>query len=394
MQRRWKTLTPILFRGARALTLRLLLALAVAGGAAACSALPRSGPLATQIDPPSENGELDGLVVGLTAEIAALASLPPPPGFPAAFLEAGPIDADALGVGDVVEITIWEGPDGGLFSGGAGGAVTLPPLQVEEGGAVVVPFAGAIPAAGRSLADLRRGVRGALAPLTLAPEVSVRLLEPMSRRLTIQGAVGAPGVLTIEPGLARLTPALAQVGGVTGSPDQIEVVVRRGSQSGSERLSRIYADPARDIALRPRDVVVLRPSVARFSVLGATSRQTELPFPSDPLDLLAALGAAQGLRDLDADPSAVFLFRRERPEIADAVLPGPRPEGLPEGPGRPIVYRLDLSTPEAFFTARSFTMRDGDAIFVSNAPLSELRKFLQLFTAVLTPVQQSSTIAP
>ena len=44
--------------------------------------------------------------------------------------------------------------------------------------------------------------------------------------------------------------------------------------------------------------------------------------------------------------------------------------------------------------AEAFAMRDGDAIFVTNAPLTEFRKFVQLFTAVLTPVQQGTALAP
>jgi hypothetical protein len=39
-------------------------------------------------------------------------------------------------------------------------------------------------------------------------------------------------------------------------------------------------------------------------------------------------------------------------------------------------------------------MRDGDAIFVTNAPLTELRKFIQLFTATLTPIQQGTGLVP
>jgi hypothetical protein len=136
---------------------------------------------------------------------------------------------------------------------------------------------------------------------------------------------------------------------------------------------------------------VLTPIRERFIAFGASGAQAEFSFPTRPLSLLSALGAARGLRDFDADPTGVFVLRFEDPAVADALLPGPPPEAAPHGPGRPIVYRLDLSQPEGFFVAREFGMRDGDAIFVTNAPLTELRKFLQLFNAVVTPVNTVDT---
>jgi polysaccharide export outer membrane protein len=90
----------------------------------------------------------------------------------------------------------------------------------------------------------------------------------------------------------------------------------------------------------------------------------------------------------------VFVFRREDRAVADRLLPGAEPSDLPAGLGRPVVYRLDMSRPEALFVAQDFEMRDGDAIFVTNAPLTELRKFVQLFTATLAPVQQTTNLAP
>jgi polysaccharide export outer membrane protein len=373
-------------RAARVCLLLLLLA--------GCGALPRSGPMAVDIDPPpGETEALSGLVAPLTAEAARLSRRPQPAGFPAAFLDAPPMAPDVLGPGDVLEITVWEGAEGGLFSPGGGG-VALPKARVDAQGGIFVPFAGEVRAAGNTPAELRRRLRDALAPLTLSPQVSVSVVEANSRSVTVQGAVGAPGVYPVERPVDRLLPMLAAAGGLDGAPGLIRVALRRDGVEGVEPAARLFADPARDVALRPGDTIVASRSEATFTVLGATGLQAATPFPTEPLDLLSAIGAARGLRDLDADPSAVFLFRHEDEAVADALLPGPRPAGLPERPGRPIVYRLDLSDPAAFFIARAFEMRDGDALYVSNAPLTELRKFLQLFSTVLAPVQDAGALAP
>jgi polysaccharide export outer membrane protein len=365
-----------------------LAALALAG----CAALPRGGPLTSDMTAEDEAG-LEGLVAPLTAEAAVLAANPERRGFPQAFFAAPEIDPARLGVDDVLDIAIWETEEAGLF-GGSAGAARLEGVTIDGDGRIFVPFVGPMRAAGLTPSSLRERIRQALEPLTLSPQVDVRLREARSRTLTVQGAVARPGPYPIERAATRLTPMLALAGGATLPPEQVEVVVRRRGESGSTMLEDLYADPALDIALAPHDIIVLNAIRERFVVLGATRVQGEITFPTRDLNLLRAIGAARGLIDFDADPSGVFVFRWEDPAVAGALLAGAEPPGVPQGPGRPIVYRLDMKEPGALFVAQTFELRDGDAIFVTNAPLTELRKFLQLFTAVLTPVQQGSALAP
>lgn len=354
-------------------------------GVSGCEALPRSGPTTADMQKLDEESGVLSLVAPLTAEASMLLAAPPPPGFPDAYLAAAPLDPTRIGVDDVLDIAIWETDGAGLF-GSDGGVKLLEGVVVDPSGRVFVPFAGAQKAAGLTIAALRERLRAALDRLTLSPQVDVRLREPRSRAVTVQGAVGRPGVYTIDRVTARLGAMLAQAGGATETTESIEVVVQRGEQVARQILADVMEDPRLDIALRAGDQIVLTPIRERFMALGASSIQAEITFPTRPLDLLSAIGAMQGLRDFDADPTGVFVFRYEEPAIADRLLEGSAPKAIPTGPGRPIVYRLDLSQPQGFFVARAFEMRDGDAVFITNAPLTELRKFLQLFNTVVTPV--------
>lgn len=350
-----------------------------------CAALPRSGPLTADMRTAERPEDLEGLVTPLTAATAAVIESTPPPGFPPHFLSATPIDPTRIGIDDRLDIVIWESGGAGLFNA-EGGVTPILSAVVDRNGRIFVPFAGPQPAAGATITELRTRIRNALEPYTLSPQVDVRLGEPRSRTVAVQGAVARSGVYPIERATARLGAMLAQAGGAVDQPERIEVVVHRRGETGRQILADVLEDPSLDIALRPGDQIILTPIRERFVVLGAASVQAELGFPTRPLDLLSAVGAARGLRDFDADPTGVFVFRYEDPNLADSLLPGPAPEGMPAGPGRPIVYRLDLSRPESFFVARQFKIRDGDAIFITNAPLTELRKFLQLFNAVVTPI--------
>ncbi len=353
---------------------------------AGCAALPRSGPTTADMTGLDGDGDaLDGLVAPLDAAIADASAIDGRTTFPSDFLSAGAIDPTLLGVDDVIDISIWENRDAGLFAP-EGGATMIEAISIGADGAIFVPFAGAQRAAGMTIAQLRTRLRSALDPLTLEPQVDVRLREPRSRLVTIQGAVAKPGLYPIERATSRVSSMLAVAGGATDIPERVEIRLTRDGRSGAQVLADVLEDPALDIALRPGDQIVVNPLRERFVILGASGAQAEITFPTRPLDLLSALGAARGLRDFDADPSGVFVLRFEAPETADAILPEPEPPGLPAGPGRPIIYRLDMGRPEGLFLARSFEVRDGDAIFVTNAPLTELRKFLQLFNSVVAPV--------
>lgn len=364
------------------------IAIATVMALAGCAALPRSGPLSSEITAQDEAG-LEGLVAPLNADVAARAARPPHGGFPPAFRAAQEIDPAQIGVDDVIDILIWEAQENDLF-GGAGGAARLEGVTVDAAGTVFVPYAGPVKAVGSTPAILRDRIRAALEQLTPSPQVDVRLREPRSRILTVQGAVARPGAYTIERSSARLTPLLALAGGSALPPEQTEVIVRRGDARGVVMLEDLYADPANDIAMAPGDIVLINALRERFVVLGAASVQGEITFATRELNLLRAIAAARGLMDFDADPTGVFLFRWETEALANALLAGAQPPGLPSGQGRPIVYQLDLTRPEALFVAQAFQMRDGDAIFVTNAPLTELRKLLQLFSLVVQPAQTSS----
>lgn len=378
--------------GPRRLAANLLVCVAILT-VQGCAALPRSGPLASELTTSEAPGDLEGLVAPLTAEVAETAPRQSERRFPETFLTAPDIDPEQIGVGDILDITVWETAESGIF-GGANGVTAFTALPVESGKTVFLPFIGAIKAAGSAPDALRDRLRRALEPLTLSPQVDVRVREARSRMLTVQGAASRPGALTLERGATRLTPVLALAGGATLPPEQVEVSVRRGDVAGAEILEDIYQRPDLNIALRPFDMVILKPIRERFVVLGASGTQAEITFPTRDLSLLSAIGAARGLRDNDADPSGVFVLRREPRAFADALLPGPEPEGLPKGPGRPIIYRLDMTKPGALFIAQRFRMRNGDAIFATNAPLTELRKFVQLFTASIMPVQTVEALAP
>ena len=51
-----------------------------------------------------------------------------------------------------------------------------------------------------------------------------------------------------------------------------------------------------------------------------------------------------------------------------------------------VIYRIELRDPASFFVAQTFQVNNKDLLYVSNAPIAELQKFLNVVFSVTYPV--------
>ena len=80
-----------------------------------------------------------------------------------------------------------------------------------------------------------------------------------------------------------------------------------------------------------------------------------------------------------ADPTGVFVFRNEPAEIAGQVLGRTDLQGAQR-----MAYVLDLTEPTGMFEARDFIIRDGDTVYVTEAPFVTWNKTISALTGSLT----------
>jgi polysaccharide export outer membrane protein len=155
-------------------------------------------------------------------------------------------------------------------------------------------------------------------------------------------------------------------------------------------LTRISSDPRENIYLRPNDVMTLIRDPQTFIAFGATGRNAEIPFDAEGINLSQALAKAGGLLDFRADPAGVFVFRFEQEKLARSLRPGS--PLISHGHLTPIVYRLNLRDPNSLFIAQGFRMENRDFVYVSNAPITDLQKVVQVFTQVSGPAVTAASV--
>jgi polysaccharide export outer membrane protein len=347
----------------------------LAAALAGCG-LPRPGPNKSEIFKGSVLKEGDAFIVSVNPRVTQITSVAPVFGFGSNFLNAGVVGSDQIASGDVLGLTLFENVRDDPLLGNTGQRVSvLSEIQVDGEGFIFVPYAGRIKAAGQTPEGLRQAITRKLDTQTPDPQVTVQRLAGDGATVTVSGFAGAQGILPIERPTRTLTAMIARAGGVSIEPAVALVRVTRGSHSGKIWLEDLYANPELDIALRGGDKITIERDSRAFTALGATGSQSLVPFETQTLSAIEAIATVGGLSTAAADPTGVFVFRNEPAEIANPVL------GRTDLVGdQRFVYVLDLTQPTGMFEARDFLIRDGDTVYVTEAPFVQWNKTLSAIT--------------
>ena len=364
----------------------LLLGLSAALLGTASCGLPRSGPNKREIFAGSVMKQGDAFVVTVNDHVVRATAVQPALGFTSSFVNAGVLGSDTINPGDTLTLTIWENVDDGVMSK-KGVPTQLTEVQVDGAGYIFIPYAGRIKAAGNSPDALRKVITEKLDAQTPDPQVAVARAPGDGSTVSVMGAIAGQGVYAIERPTRTLSAMIARAGGVTVKPEVAKITVTRGTKTGTVWLKDLYENPKMDIALRGGDVILVEQDTRSFTSLGATGSQARVPFETQTLSALEAIATVGGLQTGLADPTGVFVFRNEPAEIAAVVL------GRNDLVGdQRLVYLLDLTSPNGMFLARDFVIRDGDTVYVTEAPYVQWQKSLSAITGSLGPVNSVSNL--
>lgn len=160
-------------------------------------------------------------------------------------------DTYAIGVGDVIEISVWKNPDL---------TVTVP---VRPDGRISVPLLGDVQAAGVTPLALKNVLTNGFRDYITAPGVSVVVKEVNSQKIFVTGEVAKPGAYDLKS-RTKVMQALAMAGGLTAYAKKRVIVLRDGQGGQGDR--RIEVDlgaivsgrhPEENITLQPGDTLVV-----------------------------------------------------------------------------------------------------------------------------------------
>jgi polysaccharide export outer membrane protein len=386
---------------------RALLALVVAALLPACSLLPGTGPSSDEVHDNATAGvrsttSLPYALVDVSADTIGFLSQPNLISFKGEFPDKRPKPNQVVGVGDVLNISIFEAAPGGLFTPGqASGArpgnfVDLPAQAVDQKGSIYVPYAGEIPAAARTIPEIQQAIVARLRNRAIEPQVVVSLNTQHSSVVSVLGDVNTPGVLALNSVGERLLALLARAGGPKFEAIESYVTLQRDGKRVRVLLSRVVHDPSENIFIRPNDVLFVTHEAPSFTALGALNQNvfgfnTEITFDVETLTLAQAMGKAGGLNDNQSDPSELYVYRYEDRDFLNKLGVDTKRFTFDR---IPTIYHVNLRDPSGMLLAAGFQMRSKDVMYVANAKVVDYYKLLTLInntSASVTNVSDAVT---
>jgi polysaccharide export outer membrane protein len=387
---------------------RLAVCAACIAVTAGCATYPgwlgSSGPSRQQVQDKQDARGINGIqLIDVTDEVTRkLMASQKQQLFSEVFTLQAPRSGYVVGAGDMITVSIWEAPPAMLFSGmmmqssstgtvrtmPTGQMTSFPEQMVSSDGTINVPFAGRIVVTGHEPPWIEEEVVRRLRGRANQPQVMVQVTRNVTSNVTVVGEVTTSLRMPLTAKGESLLDALAAAGGVKQPVNKMTLQITRGDKVQSLPLETIIRDPRQNIALQPGDLITALFQPMSFMVLGATGKNDEVNFEAQGISLAQALARAGGLDDVRADARAVFIFRFEDKNALDWGKP---PQTTPDGKV-PVIYQLDLKDPATFFLAQNFPVHNRDVLYVSNAPASELQKFMSIVVTTLYPAVAAKTL--
>lgn len=289
-----------------------------------------------------------------------------------------------LGIGDAVEIIIQEQYPAVLFPvTEKSTAYSLPAQIITESGTISIPYVGQITAKGKTTKNLINEIKESLKNKANNPTVIVRQVSAESSYVTVFGSVKESKKVQLGYNTTTILDVLAQAGGVVSPVEKTVIQIDRAGKKITIPLEEIIKNPEFNLNVAPKDVITVVYKNQSAVVLGATGKNEEIEFEAKGISLNQLLARAGGLNSNLADAKGVFIFRFEDKAVTDKLH---IPVKTETQKGIPVVYNLDLTRPESFFTAKSFRVKDGDIVYVATAPSVQYQHFLNLITNTISPI--------
>jgi polysaccharide export outer membrane protein len=364
-----------------AANLALFAAFALLGG---CETfLPSAGPSADAVNAGASTAGLPYTLVKLTPEVVDAVGERSGGAIAATFGDRRPPPEIRFGVGDVVNVTIFEANAGGLFIPQEAGVrpgnfVTLPNQPIDTAGNISVPYGGALRAAGKTPSEVQSEIVAAIRNRAIDPQAVVALATQNTSLISVLGEVNTPNRFPAQPAGEHLLDAITRAGGIKDQGYDTWVVLERKGTRAAVPFGELVANPANNVWVWPNDTIYVYQQPQTFLAFGASGQQGQFNFGAWRISLAEAVAKAGGLLDVQADPASVYLYRREPREVAKSI--GVDVTNQP-GPTAPVIYNVNFQDPAGYFLATKMQMRDKDIVFAANAEEVQLNKFVNLLEA-------------
>jgi polysaccharide export outer membrane protein len=234
---------------------------------------------------------------------------------------------------------------------------------------------GFIKVGGKTVVEVQQDLTRALRAPIKTPQISVRVAAFRGKRVEVTGEVKAPQTVNLTDIPLRVSDAVVKAGGFVPESNPAAVTLNRGGKAIPLDLMSFYEDgDVKQNWLLMDGAVVHVGHAARSAVyvFGEVKKMGTRPMYRGRLSLAQALGDSVGF-DFTTMRPAVYVFRER-------------------APGRPDIFRLDVSSADSLLLAAEFALQPRDVVFVATNDLARFNRVVGQIAPLVNIIWQTWNI--
>lgn len=286
-----------------------------------------------------------------------------------------------VGVGDVLNVTVWDHPELTTPAGSYRSAADSG-NQVHADGTIFYPYVGTVRVVGLTVDQIREKLTSQLAGYIMDPQVEVTVVSYQSKKAYITGEVKTPGQQFISNIPLTLLDAVNKAGGLSDNADWNNVTITRKGRDEVVSLEALIqrGDLSQNRLLNDGDIVhIPRNDTQKVFVIGEVNQPQFLTIGRNGMTLMEAISASGGIDKLAADATGIFVIRGQRGEK----------EFVTTDDGETIekvanLYQLDVTNPASYILGTEFFLKPYDVVYVTTAPITRWNRVISQVVPTLS----------